>query len=79
LYIDVALLSETILKPHKMLYIPNYHFYRTDCFLERKGRTAVAVRKGIPYNHADLPPLVSIEATAVCIPIGKSEELLAAI
>jgi hypothetical protein len=26
LYIDVALPSETHLKPHKMLYVHNYHF-----------------------------------------------------
>jgi hypothetical protein len=35
-----------------------------------------AVRKGIPHNHVDLPPLVSIEATWVCIPIDSSEALL---
>jgi hypothetical protein len=40
--------------------------------------TAVAVIKGIPHNHVDLPPLVSVEATGVCIPIGNSEVLLAA-
>jgi hypothetical protein len=44
-----------------------------------KGGTAVAVRKGIPHNHVDLPPLISIEATGVCIPIGNSEILLAAV
>jgi hypothetical protein len=44
----------------------------------RKGGTAVAVRKGIPHNHVDLPPLVSVEATGVCIPVGNSEVLLAA-
>jgi hypothetical protein len=41
--------------------------------------TAVAVRKGIPHNHVDLPPLVSIEAKGVCIPIGNSEVLFAAV
>jgi hypothetical protein len=35
--IIVALLSETHLKPHERFVIPNYHFYRTDCFLGRKG------------------------------------------
>jgi hypothetical protein len=30
-------------------------------------------------NHADLPPLVSVEATGVCIPVGKSEVLLPAV
>jgi hypothetical protein len=43
-----------------------------------KYRTAIAVRKGIPHNHADLPSLVSVEATGICIPIGNSEMLLAA-
>jgi hypothetical protein len=66
------------LKSHERFYIPNYHVYRTDHFPSIKGVTAVAVRKGIPHSHADLPPLVSIEATGVCIPIGNSELPLAA-
>jgi hypothetical protein len=77
LHIDVALLSVTHLKPIERFYI-NYHFHHTDRFPGRKGGTAVEVRKGIPNNHADLPPLVSIETTGVCIPIGSSEVLLAA-
>jgi len=28
-------------------------------------------------SHVDLPPQVSIEATRVCLPIGKSEVFLA--
>jgi hypothetical protein len=43
----------------------------------RKGGTAIAVRKGIPCKHVDLPLVVSVEATAVCIPIGNKEILLA--
>jgi hypothetical protein len=64
LHIDVALFSETHLKPHEKFFIPNYHFYRTDHYPGRKG---------IPHNHVDLPPLVSVEATGVCIPIGNSD------
>jgi hypothetical protein len=79
LHIDVALLSDTHLKPHERFFIPNYHFYRTDSLPGRKGGTAVAVRKGITHNHADLPPLVSVEAIGVCIPILKSELLLTAV
>jgi exonuclease III len=79
LHIDVALLSETHLKPHERFFIPNYHFYQADCFPGKKGGTAVAVRKGTPHNHVDLPPLNSAEATGVCIPIGSSEVLLAAV
>jgi hypothetical protein len=75
----VALFSETHLKPHAKFFISNYHFCWTDCFPARKVGTAVEVRKCIPHNNVDLPPLVSIEATGVCIPIGNSEVLLAAI
>jgi hypothetical protein len=49
-----------------------------DHFPGRKGRTATAVRKGISHNHVDLPPLVLVEATGVCIPTGNSELMLAA-
>jgi hypothetical protein len=75
----VALFSETRLKPHERFRIPNYHLYRTDRLPERKGGTAIAIRKGIPHRQVDLPPLVSIEATGICIPTDKCEVLLAAI
>jgi hypothetical protein len=54
-------------------------FYRTDRHPGRKGGTAFAVRKGILQYHIDLPPLIPVEATGVCIPIGNSEILLAAV
>jgi hypothetical protein len=75
----VALFSDTHLKPYERFYISNSHLYRTDRFPGRKGETAVAVRKGIPHSHADLPLLVSIEATGICIRIENTELLLAAI
>jgi hypothetical protein len=52
LKIEVALLSETRLKPNERFFIPNYHIYRTDCLPGRKGGTAIAVRN--PHNHIDL-------------------------
>jgi hypothetical protein len=78
LYIDVALLSETHPKLHERFYIPNYH---TDCLPGRKGGTAIAVRKDIHHNHVclDLPHLLLIEATGVCIMIGNNEVPLAAV
>jgi hypothetical protein len=75
----VALFSETHLKPHERFFIPNYQFYRTDRHPGRKGVTAIAVKKGIPHNHVDLSPLVSVEATWVCILIGDSQVLLASV
>jgi hypothetical protein len=81
LHVDVALLSETHLKPQERFFISNYHFYRTDRHPGRKVGTAVEVRKGIPHSYVDLPHLVSVEATGVCIrvPIGNSEILLASV
>jgi exonuclease III len=79
LQIDVTLFSETHLKPLGRLFIPNYYFYRTDRHPGRKGGTAVAVRKGIPRNYVELPPLVSVEATGVCIPTGNNEVLFASV
>jgi hypothetical protein len=63
LNIDVALLSETNVKPQERFFIPSYHVYRNDHHPGRKGGTAVADRKGIPHNHVDLPPLITLEAT----------------
>jgi hypothetical protein len=66
----VALLSGTHLTPDEMSFIRSDYFYRNYRFPGRKGETAVAV---------DPPKLVSIEATAVCIPIDNSEILLEAV
>jgi hypothetical protein len=48
-------------------------------FIGQTGLPAIAVRKGIPHNHVDLPHLVSIEATEICVPKGNCEVLLAAV
>jgi hypothetical protein len=72
------LLSETHLEPRKKFFIKNYHFYWTERFPGRKGETDDAVRKNFLYNHVDLPPLASIEATGACKQIGNIEVPLAA-
>jgi endonuclease/exonuclease/phosphatase family metal-dependent hydrolase len=74
---DVALFSETRIKPYDRFHIQNYHFYRIDRNPERKAGTAVAVRKGILHMSVDLPSLISVETTGVCIPIGNQEILIA--
>jgi hypothetical protein len=71
LHVDVALFSETHLKPHERFFISNYHFYRTDCHPGRNGGTALAVRRDVPHRY--------VEATGVCIPIGNSEILLSSV
>jgi hypothetical protein len=73
------MLSEIPPEPHERFFTENDHFHRTDSFPGSKAWTTVAVRKSIPHTYTDLPPLVSVEATGVCIPIGNSEILLAAL
>jgi hypothetical protein len=48
LRIDMALFSETHLKPHERFVIPNCHVYRIDRYPGIKGGTALTVRNGIP-------------------------------
>jgi exonuclease III len=57
LRVDVALFSETHLKPHERFSIPNFHFYRTDRHPGRKGGTAVAVEKAFPTTMQTYLPL----------------------
>jgi len=77
--IDVALLSETQLKPHERFSIRNYHFYWNDRHPGIKGGTAITLKKGVPHSYVDPPPLISVEATGVCIPIVNKEILLAVV
>jgi hypothetical protein len=44
-----------------------------------KGGTAIALKKGIPHTCLDLPPLLSVKATGVCIPIGNTQMFHAAV
>jgi hypothetical protein len=74
----VHLFSETYMKPHIRLYVPNYDIYLTEHQDGHKGGTAVAVKNGIPHTCADLPPLLS-EATGVFTPSGNTEMLFAAV
>jgi exonuclease III len=60
LHIDVVLFQKTQFKPHERFFIPNYHLYWTGHFPGIKGGTVVAVRKGIPYNHVNLPTLQAL-------------------
>jgi hypothetical protein len=75
----IMVITKMVLNETKWLLEFIYHFYQTDGFQGRKGGTAVAVRKGIPHNHVDLPPLVSTEVTGYCIQIGNNEVLLASV
>jgi hypothetical protein len=64
LKIDMFLFSETHLKPHMRLYIPNYHIYRNDCQDGQKAElTLQSKRASHILTLLALPPLLSVEAT----------------
>jgi hypothetical protein len=48
-------------------------------FIRLTVKTAIAIRKDIRHTCADLPPLVSVEATGVFISTGNTETLLATV
>jgi hypothetical protein len=48
-------------------YILDYDIYGTDREDRHKGGNATAVKTGISHICADLPPLLSVEATGMCI------------
>jgi hypothetical protein len=73
----MALFTATHWKPHMRFFVLDYDIYRTDREDWNKGGNAIAVKTGIPHTCADLPPLLSAEATGACIPIGNTEIFLA--
>jgi len=44
-------------QPCNRFFVPYHHCYQTDCNAGLQGRTAVAVRKGIPHAYVCLPQL----------------------
>jgi hypothetical protein len=79
LKINVALISEARLKPYMRFCISNYGIYWIDRHGRQKGGTSVEVNKDIPHTYVNLPSFLSVEATGICIPIGNTEMLLAAV
>ena len=63
--IDIALLSETFLKPNVTFKIRNYTVIRTDRTTGKKGGTAVIIKSCLPYQPINLPQLETLEATAI--------------
>jgi exonuclease III len=63
---DLCLLSETFLKPHTNFKLANMSTYRNDR-QTHGGGTAILVRRGVTHHEVVLPPLGSLEATAVII------------
>lgn len=65
--IDVVLLTETHLKPYMPFKLRNMFIYRTDRLARAGGGTAICIRRSLAHHVVPIPPLLSMEATAVQI------------
>jgi Reverse transcriptase (RNA-dependent DNA polymerase)/Endonuclease-reverse transcriptase len=78
--IKILLISETHLKDSSIWSIPNYKIYRTDRPLDPKsphaaGGTAIVVHYTVKHTPLALPPLKSMEATAISVNTGQGKKL----
>jgi hypothetical protein len=73
--IDVATISETKLLPKYRFSIPGYTVYRLDRN-QFGGGVMLLVNNNLPHNSFPLPPLVGLEATAVCLHLQNQGQLL---
>jgi hypothetical protein len=60
-------------------YIPNYDIYQTESEDRHKCGTSVAVKQSFPHTCVNLAPLLSVEATEVCISIRNTKIFLPAL
>ena len=72
--VDVALISETHLKPNRQVKVPNFDCYRTDRLNGRAGGTAIYIKNSIKHEEVVLPTDLEIECT--CVKISTSRGYL---
>ena len=65
--VDVALISETHLKPSHRSNIANYKCYRNDRLTGRGGGTAIYIKTNIDHYLLPTPPNLELEATPIII------------
>lgn len=74
--VELMLVQESFLKPHIKFKIRNHEIYRNDRLQQIKGGTAIITRRNIQHYSYDLPPLNTLEASAVVVNTGLGEILL---
>ena len=65
--VDVALLSETHLKPNLRANIPNYNCYRNDRMDGRGGGTAIYIKRTLDHYPINNPNCLGLESTIINI------------
>lgn len=68
--VDVALLSETFLKPSHTYNIPNYSTFRTDRLQKHGGGTAILIKKDINHDILDIHT-TNMETTSLRVHTNK--------
>lgn len=63
--VDVALVTETHLKPAIAIRVPGYAIYRSDRLTGAKGGTAVIIKRSIDHQPIELPPPNTLETTGI--------------
>ena len=78
LKIDVALISESHLKPSIRANVPNYQQYRTDRLNGRNGGTAIYIKKSISHVEVPIPESFTIETTLIKVHSRSGDLYIAA-
>ena len=76
--VDVALISETHLKPCHRANIANYSSYRNDRLTGRGGGTAIYIKHNIDHVELPLSDILNIEISAVQINTARGQIALVA-
>lgn len=72
--IDIFLIQETFLKPHKKFGIPNYKIYRTDRLDGKCGGTLIGIKKNIKHTRIENLSTKVIEHTIIEIEMHNGEK-----
>ena len=74
--VDILLLQETRAPQWYRWRLPGYRTYYTPGPNPGQGGTAVAVRSSVTHSHVNLPPFLTLEATAITLLVNNCVTLV---
>jgi hypothetical protein len=74
--VDIVLISETFLKPHIRINLPNFNCYREDRE-QHGGGVAIFIKSSIKHCRVITPPLKNLELTAIELTINNTHHIVA--
>jgi Reverse transcriptase (RNA-dependent DNA polymerase)/Endonuclease-reverse transcriptase len=75
--IDIVLISETFLKPHVRINLPNFSCYREDREIKHGGGVAILIKSSIKHSRVITPILTNLELTAIELIINNTRHIIA--